>query len=187
LELVRRYAPSVFDRIQEIVRDRDLAEDLSQETFLKAFAALASHHPERKFSAWIRRIAYNTTIDYLRRQRLDTQPLSHTLETTPPPGKFRPPAAPVPGRTTSREAKRNARARAIAQAIRRLPRDQHRCVRLRFFEQRTYDEISRILGLPLGAVKTHIHRALDELQRMLDPLAASWLSDSPSDPFYSPA
>ena len=186
-EPVRRYTPSVYNRIHDLVRDHDLAEDLTQDTFVKALAALDRHDPNRRFSAWIARIAFNTAIDHFRCKRLDTLPLSNTPETTPPPGTFRAPAAPARGRTERREAKQKACSRALKRAIRQLPRDQRRCVRLRFFEQRSHDEIAQLLRLPPGTVKTHIHRAMNNLELMLDPHAASWLADSPTDPFYTPA
>jgi RNA polymerase sigma-70 factor (ECF subfamily) len=79
-EMVRRYGPPVFDLIYGMVGQRELAEDLAQETFVKAFRALDRHDPERKPSAWILRIANNTAIDYVRRKRPDStrSPLTMT-------------------------------------------------------------------------------------------------------------
>jgi DNA-directed RNA polymerase specialized sigma subunit len=68
-KMVRRYGPPVFDLIYRMVGQRELAEDLTQETFVKAFRALDRNGPERKPSAWILRIANNTAIDYVRRKR----------------------------------------------------------------------------------------------------------------------
>ncbi len=79
-EMVRRYGPPVFDLIYRMVGQRELAEDLAQETFVKAFRALDRHGPERKPSAWNLRIANNTAIDYVRRKRPDStrSPLAMT-------------------------------------------------------------------------------------------------------------
>ena len=71
-EMERRYGPPVFDLIYQMVGQREQAEDLTQETFVKAFRALDRHGPERKPSAWILRIANNTAIDYVRRKRPDS-------------------------------------------------------------------------------------------------------------------
>jgi hypothetical protein len=71
-EMLRRYGPPVFDLIYGMVGQRELAEDLAQETFVKAFRALDRHDPERKPAAWILRIANNTAIDYVRRKRPDS-------------------------------------------------------------------------------------------------------------------
>ncbi len=68
-EMVRRYSPPVFDLVYRMVGHRELAEDLTQETFVKPFRALDRHGPERKPSAWILRIANNTAIDYVGHER----------------------------------------------------------------------------------------------------------------------
>ena len=70
-ELVRRYERPVFALLYRMVRDRELAEDLAQETFVKALNAIDSYRPEFKFSSWIFKIANNAAIDHLRRRELD--------------------------------------------------------------------------------------------------------------------
>jgi RNA polymerase sigma-70 factor, ECF subfamily len=71
-ELIRRYERPVFSLIYRMVRDRELAEDLAQETFIKVLNAIDSYRPEYKFSSWIFKIANNAAIDQLRRRSLDT-------------------------------------------------------------------------------------------------------------------
>src|SRR5574341_2057083 len=71
-ELVRRYERPVFSLLYRMVRDRALAEDLAQETFVKVLNGLDSYRPEFKFSSWLFKIANNVTIDHLRRRQLDT-------------------------------------------------------------------------------------------------------------------
>ena len=71
-ELLSRYERPVFSLVYRMVRDRTLAEDLAQETFIRAFNAIASYDPAYRFSNWIFKIANNLTIDHLRRRRLDT-------------------------------------------------------------------------------------------------------------------
>jgi hypothetical protein len=71
-ELIRRYERPVFALLFRMVRDRELAEDLAQETFVKALNAIESYRPEFKFSSWIFKIANNAAIDHLRRRELDT-------------------------------------------------------------------------------------------------------------------
>ena len=69
-ELVRRYERPVFSLIYRMVRDRALAEDLAQETFIKVLNAIRTYRPEFKFSSWIFKIANNAAIDHLRRRCL---------------------------------------------------------------------------------------------------------------------
>src|SRR5258705_7784131 len=71
-ELLRRYERPVFSLIYRMVRDRALAEDLSQDTFVKVLNALDSYRPEYKFSSWVFKIANNVAIDQLRRRELNT-------------------------------------------------------------------------------------------------------------------
>ena len=71
-ELLRRYQNPVFKLIQHLVHDRALAEDLTQDTFVKLVQSLDRYDPKRKFSAWIFRIANNTALNHLRRKQLDT-------------------------------------------------------------------------------------------------------------------
>jgi len=71
-ELIRRYERPVFSLIYRMVRNRELAEDLSQETFIKVLNAVQSYRPEFKFSSWVFKIANNAAIDHLRRRELDS-------------------------------------------------------------------------------------------------------------------
>ena len=71
-ELIRRYQRPVFSLVYRMVRDRELAEDLTQDTFIKILNAIGSYRPEYKFSSWIFKIANNAAIDHLRRRELDT-------------------------------------------------------------------------------------------------------------------
>src|SRR5574342_1072438 len=71
-ELIRRYERPVFSLVYRMVRDRELAEDLAQETFIKVLNAIDSYRPEHKFSSWIFKIANNAAIDHLRRRELET-------------------------------------------------------------------------------------------------------------------
>src|SRR5881275_3212755 len=71
-ELVRRYERPLFSLLYRMVRDRALAEDLAQETFIKVLNGIKSYRPEFKFSSWIFKIANNAAIDHIRRRSLDT-------------------------------------------------------------------------------------------------------------------
>ncbi|MGH7701561.1 MAG: RNA polymerase sigma factor, partial [Gemmatimonadales bacterium] len=83
-ELIRRYERPIFSLIFRMVRDRQLAEDLAQETFIKALNAIESYRPEFKFSSWIFKIANNAAIDHLRRRGLDTLSLDGSPNASTP-------------------------------------------------------------------------------------------------------
>ena len=81
-ELLRRYERPVFSIVYRMVRDRELAEDLTQDTFIKVLNALDRYNPDYKFSSWIFKIANNATIDHLRRKELDTLSLEGAPQAT---------------------------------------------------------------------------------------------------------
>src|ERR671937_3286802 len=71
-ELVRRYERPVFSLIYRMVRDRETAEDLSQETFIKVLNHIDRYRPEFKLSSWLFKIANNVAIDHLRKRTVET-------------------------------------------------------------------------------------------------------------------
>src|SRR5437879_4771185 len=83
-ELVRRYERPVFSLLYRMVRDRALAEDLAQETFIKVLNGLGSYNPQFRFSSWIFKIANNAAIDQLRKRELDTLSLDGSPHATTP-------------------------------------------------------------------------------------------------------
>ncbi|HVX88233.1 MAG TPA: sigma-70 family RNA polymerase sigma factor [Gemmatimonadales bacterium] len=170
-ELVRRYERPVFSLIYRMVRDRELAEDLTQETFIKALNALASYRPEFKFSSWIFKIANNAAIDQLRRRSVDTLSLdgSPSAET---PDAIEATALQVGSKGESPLDEMEAReiGKAIEVAIGKLRPEYRSCIMMRHVEGLAYEEIAETLDLPLGTVKTYIHRARNELRQYLGHL-----------------
>jgi RNA polymerase sigma-70 factor (ECF subfamily) len=167
-ELIRRYERPIFALIFRMVRDRELAEDLSQETFVKALNAIGSYRPEFKFSSWIFKIANNAAIDHLRRRELDTLSLEGSPHAATPEA-MQATALQIGNREESPLEAVEARelGSAIEAAIGRLRPEYRSCILLRHVEGRAYEEIAEILDLPLGTVKTYIHRARNELRQML--------------------
>ncbi|HXH08053.1 MAG TPA: sigma-70 family RNA polymerase sigma factor, partial [Vicinamibacterales bacterium] len=87
-ELVRRYERPVLSLVVRIVRDPALAEDLAQDSFVKAFQALGSFDPRRRFSSWLFRIAHHTALDALRRRTPETVALDESASTEPAVAPF---------------------------------------------------------------------------------------------------
>jgi RNA polymerase sigma-70 factor (ECF subfamily) len=167
-ELVRRYERPLFSLLYRMVRDRELAEDLAQETFVKALNAIESYRPEFKFSSWIFKIANNAAIDHLRRRELDTLSLEGSPHAETPEA-VEATALQIGDRQESplEEVEARELGGEIEAAIARLRPEYRSCILLRHVEGRAYEEIAEILGLPLGTVKTYIHRARNELRREL--------------------
>ena len=167
-ELVRRYERPLFSLLYRMVRDRELAEDLAQETFVKALNAIESYRPEFKFSSWIFKIANNAAIDHLRRRELDTLSLEGSPHAETPEA-IEATALQIGDRQESplEEVEARELGGEIEAAIAKLRPEYRSCILLRHVEGRAYEEIAEILGLPLGTVKTYIHRARNELRVML--------------------
>jgi len=167
-ELVRRYERPIFSLLYRMVRDRELAEDLSQETFVKALNAIESYRPEYKFSSWLFKIANNAAIDHLRRRELDTLSLEGSPHAVTPDA-MEATALQIGDRAENPldivEAKELGG--EIERAIALLRPEYRACILLRHVDGRAYEEIAEMLDLPLGTVKTYIHRARNELRRSL--------------------
>lgn len=170
-ELVRRYQRPVFSLIYRMVRDRELAEDLSQDTFVKVLNALSTYRPEYKFSSWVFKIANNAAIDQLRRRELDTLSLEGSPHATTP-DMIEATALEIGEQAESAldEVANRELGGEIERAIGKLRPEYRSCILLRHVEGRPYEEIAEILGLPLGTVKTYIHRARHELRKALEHL-----------------
>ncbi|MCZ6727152.1 MAG: sigma-70 family RNA polymerase sigma factor [Acidobacteria bacterium] len=162
--LVERYQQPILGLLLRVVRNHAWAEDLAQETFIKAFRALDSYQLERKFSSWLFKIAHNTAIDALRRRRLDTVPLEKPDADAPDlldclsGPEVDSPETVLRGRDLGV---------AMVEAIGELRPDYRSVVELRFVQGLAYEEIAEIMDLPLGTVKTHLHRARKILVRVL--------------------
>ena len=172
-ELLSRYERPVFSLIYRMVRDRALAEDLSQEAFVRAFNAIGSYKTSYKFSNWIFKIANNHTIDHLRKRKLDTVSIDGS-----------------PHASTAEEASQSRLVvestdenplqyvenkelgSQIEEAIGGLREEYRTVILLRHVEGYAYDEIAEIMDLPLGTVKTYLHRARNELKMRLTHLTA---------------
>lgn len=167
-ELLTRYERPVFSLVFRMVRDRELAEDLAQEAFIRAFAAIASFDPRFKFSNWVFKIAHNHTIDHLRRRKLDTVSLDGSPHATTPEEESRTALVVRSNAETPQEYVENRELGAqIELAIGALRPEYRAVVVLRHIDGHSYEEIAEILDLPLGTVKTYLHRARGELKQQL--------------------
>ena len=167
-ELIRRYQRPVFSLVYRMVRDRELAEDLAQETFIKVLNAIDSYRPEFKFSSWIFKIANNAAIDHLRRRSLNTLSLDGSPHASTPDAIEATTLQIGDGAENQLDA---VAARELGEqieaAIGQLRPEYRSCIILRHVDGRPYEEIAEMLDLPLGTVKTYIHRARNELRILL--------------------
>lgn len=171
--LLSRYERPVFSLVLRMVRDRALAEDLAQETFVKAFHALQSYDPSYKFSSWILKIANNLTIDHLRRRKLDTVSIDGSPHATTADDLERTRlSVQSSGESPAEFVENKELGSQIERAVGQLRPEYRTAVLLRHVEGYSYEEIAGIMEVPLGTVKTFLHRARHELRESLAELTA---------------
>lgn len=151
--LVERYDRAVYHLCYRTLRDVEEAKDATQEAFFKAYRGLGTFRPTATFSTWIFSIAYHACCDRIaRRKRFADGPLPDRAD---------------PGPTPETLAELNEEARALRAAIDTLPEKYRTVITLYHLQGKQYEEISRVLDVPLGTVKTHLFRAKELLRRRL--------------------
>jgi len=158
-----RYSRPVIGFIYDMVSDRELAEELTQETFVRAFRAIHRMKPETKLSTWLFGIARNVARESLRaRTRANMQvTLEHESVMDVCDQK------PVPvDRLLSKELNE-----LIHRALEGLDDDKRLVFTLKVFHQCSYEEIAEITGFSLAKLKTDLHRARAEMRRRIQPYA----------------
>jgi len=156
-ELVRRYQNRIYSLAYRMTGDNVEAYDLTQEAFLRCYAALPSFNPNLRFAPWIYRIATNLCINFLQSSRVRKGGADPDLALQMPDRGKQP---------DSLYEEKEQRLR-IHQAILSLPAKYRAVVILRHMQDKTYEEIAAILELPLNTVRTHLFRARELLRRRL--------------------
>jgi len=152
-ELVTRYDRAVFHLAYRTLQDREEARDIAQETFFKAFRSLRTYRPTMKFSTWLFAIAYHACCDRLaRRKRFSNQELPERADAASGP---------------EQQAVAGEESRILRAAIAALPEKYRMAITLYHLQGKRYEEIAQVLNLPIGTVKTHLHRAKEQLRRAL--------------------
>ncbi|APF20690.1 sigma-70 family RNA polymerase sigma factor [Caldithrix abyssi] len=163
-QLMEMYHDAVFNIILRMVHNRQEAEDLTQETFIKAYNSINSFNEEYAFSTWLFKIATNHCIDFFRKRKLVTysmdepikykdDEIAHEYADSDP--------------TVDKKMVDGEKSNIIKQAIEQLPDKYRMAIILRHHEEKSYEEIAEILNLPLGTVKARIFRAREMLKKIL--------------------
>lgn len=157
-ELVARYQDRIYRYLLRLCGSQEDARELTQETFLSAYQALARWRPDARLSTWLFRIAHNQALDRLRRaRRVDFVALDEVL------------AEQIPASTPTPEAALQTRQRMVALegALARLSAEHREILLLRDIEDMPYEDIAAVLGLSLGTVKSRIARARAALLQLM--------------------
>ena len=155
-KLVNTYQERLYWHIRRIVIDHDDADDVLQNTFIKAFKNLDKFREDSQLFTWLYRIATNEALTFLKKKKKNifvsiddvSHQLSSTLESDP-------------------ELSGDAIQFKLQQAILTLPNKQRLVFNMKYFEEMKYDEISEVLGTSIGALKASYHHAVKKLKPML--------------------
>jgi RNA polymerase sigma-70 factor (ECF subfamily) len=154
-ELVRRYREGVINVVYRIIADADRAEDVAQDTFIRAWQKLPNYQPRSPFRNWLYRIATNLTMDMVRSEK-------ETLDVD---------SLPLASANNSLESaiEEKERAESVQQAILNLPPASRSVLVLREYEGFSYQEIADTLGIPKGTVMSRLSYARKRLYELLAP------------------
>ncbi len=159
--LMKRYKKAVYFMILKMIRDADDAEDLTMEAFAKAFRNLHKFKKDYTFSTWLFRIATNNAIDFIRKKKLKTMSLNNTL--TDDGGNAVNIDIEDDDNNPQDEYIRTQRIEMVRIFVDKLPAKYRKLVKLRYFDELSYDEIAQELDKPLGTVKAQLHRSRELL------------------------
>jgi RNA polymerase sigma-70 factor (ECF subfamily) len=167
-ELVERYQRKIAALALGMLRNREDALDVVQETFTKAYQSLERFKGDSAFYTWLYRIGFNLCVDHQRREAKLAQVPLETDERGESPAQVHPDGA---GRDQPFERARDAEiARRLREAVRELTPDHRAVILLREVEGLSYEEISQVLRCPKGTVMSRLHYARRELQARLRKL-----------------
>lgn len=165
--LVRKYQQKIVKLISRYIRDQDEVLDVAQETFIKAYRALAKFRGDSAFYTWLYRIAINTAKNYLVAQ--SRRPPDTDIDAAD--------AVQFDGDSKLRETDlpeqlvhRDEVERVIFETIEELPQDLRTAITLRELEGLSYEEIAQAMDCPIGTVRSRIFRAREAIETKLKPL-----------------
>lgn len=184
-ELVIRYAPKITNFVYRQVAHFATAEEIAQDTFLAVFRKKHTYNAEYRFSSWLYKIAVNLCRMHFR--KLKSMPATLSIEESREEGRASLDAVLVDGGESAAAAmSRREAQRRIQEAVLSLPAKQRQVFALSFYEEKSYDEIARLVGCSPGTVASRKHAAVKALGAKLrrlppDALSAVWGSAGASD------
>jgi len=159
--LVEKYQKLVYTLALKLLKKPEDAEELAQDTFIKAFQKLDTYEGKSKFSTWLYSITYNACISELRKRRIEFKLLDDRLITDQDEQKMN---------DYYRETKKEDQEKYLTLALEKLPEDDQVLVTLYYYENQSMDEISTITGLSVSNVKIKIHRARKRMYSLLQEM-----------------
>lgn len=168
--LVRRYQERLHHALYRFLQNADDAADVVQEAFLSAYLALVDFKGGARFYTWLYRIAMNHAIDLRRRQAAARRGGSREVEVGSPPD---------PGLSPDRVAMQRDTANLLHRALGRLSQEHRLVLVLKDIEGMSYEEMAQVLDVPIGTVRSRLHRARLELKVVLEQMSPLLLEEGP--------
>jgi len=165
--LFERHRQAIFHIAFKIVRDKEEARDLVQETFIKAFSSLKSYNPDYRFTTWLYKIVANSSIDHIRKRRINVFSLDQPMSTKD--GEVNVEVADM-SYNPEKDLTTKQNQLSITKAIDSLPEKYKQVIVMRHHEDKSYEDIAKILAVPVGTVKARIFRARELLKKKLKSL-----------------
>lgn len=156
-KLVGMYQARLYNFVRSMVRNDEIAEDITQESFVKAFFSLRKLQNPASFKSWLFRIANNNTLDYLRKKRIQTVDVDESVRES-----YVDEASPEKGAVSS------SRTKHIREALDKLKPDQRNILVMCDLQGFSYQEIAEALDIPFGTVQSRIFYARKKLKEFLD-------------------
>ena len=156
-EVMRLYAEPLYWQIRRLVQNHDDADDILQNTFMKAWMSIENFRGEAKLSTWLYKIAINESITFLERERkrrhlsLDDQEAEMVTQIA-----------------SDHEFDGNELARKLQEAVASLPEKQRIVFNMKYFDDMKYEDISEILGTSVGALKASYHLATKKIEQFFE-------------------
>lgn len=165
-ELMRNYRDSLYFMMLKMTNNPLDADDLTIEAFGKAFKNLHQYTPQYAFSTWLFRIASNNCIDFIRKKRMN-ESVSVNLTDVTEDGEDLADFLPSGTRNPEEDIIRQQKIETLREIIDRLKPPYKKLIELRYYEERSYEEIANELNLPIGTVKAKLFRAREFLYHIL--------------------
>ena len=159
--LVERYQGMVYTLALKLMKKAEEAEEIAQDTFIKAFQKIDSYEGKSKFSTWLYSITYNACISELRKRRIEFRSLDDRQVSEQDEQRMY---------DYYREAKKEDQEKYLNLALEKLPEDDQVLVTLYYYENQSMDEISLITGLTVSNIKVKIHRARKRMFILLEEM-----------------
>lgn len=156
-DLMASYREPLYLLLLRMTHNTTMASDLTVETFSKAFLQLHRYSPTGTFSSWLFSIGVNTYIDYLRKRKLDTVSINSITRTSD--GDFIEYQIPSSQPNPEEMMIRMQRDAALKEIVDQLKEPYRQIIRLRYYEDLSYEDIAEQLKIPIGTVKVRLNRA----------------------------